>query len=488
MNTVVFVNPPNHSADTFDLAPPLGLMVLAEIAMEKGWHPHIVDLSVPNGSLDVNCPERFYDEATRRVMDHAPSLVCFTSMGVNTHIALELARRARESDDKARICAGGVHMSSIYQYINETCPWVDVVVGGEGEIAFRQVLDLAASNSELPAHLRNEKSVLPRHPHRAYDWISLNDYFGHNDRKVVNYEGGRGCIFKCAFCYSPAHYTDVRDVQPSTIVDDWTKLADRGARHIFMVQDNFTNAPKQAIATCDALAAADLPVTWNGYATLPQICQGVASALGRAKCRQMYLGVDAVTPTQRVSFNKRFYRSNAQLLARVDWLLSAGVEVTCAFMIDPTSEDEHETEQVFRVAADCAAIGASIRLNTFTRYPGSSLANGGGRVRYSTAKVATMFDCPRVVIENPLAESQPRVFPFHCTEVEDEAEWVLRLKTVRLAQRLLQAYPDYFRIMRHGSENVVTQGLTKLAMDPSAWEDYPELEFGPESPSSSEVY
>lgn len=305
------------------------------------------------------------------------------------------------------------------------------------------------------------------HPHSSYDLIVLEDYFAANPRRLVNYEGGRGCIFKCSFCYSPSHYESVRDVQPEQVATDWAILADRGIQHVFMIQDNFTNYPKSAIAICNALAAASLPITWNGYATLPQLSLEVIKALGRSRCKQIYLGVDAVSAVQQVTFNKRFYRGNALLEDCLRALKDEGVEPTCAFMLDLFNYNENEAEVIFRVAASCTAAGASIRLNTFTRYPNSGLSlECFGAARYSEARIRIMLDCPLVVRQNPFVRAIPSAFPFHETEVEDEGIWVNRLQMVWLAQRLIQSYPDDFNEMVASSHNnVIVDGLRRILTD-----------------------
>ncbi len=469
MRRVCLVNPPNHAYDQYDFAPPLGLMVLADIAANVGWEPMILDLGLPQFLGLADSPDRFYQEALRQILACDARVVAFTSMAVNSHVSLELARLAKERDQRLVTVVGGPHFSAIHAPLISSFPWIDHVIRGEGETGWR---DLMVALSNLPGGVPSDggrQRVInsphhsaPRHPFN-YELVDLPGYFAANDRRVVDYEGGRGCVFKCSFCYSPAHYPEVREVDPDQIVRDWSRLAQLGFKQVFMVQDNFTNDPRHAIRVCDALAAARRPLPWNGYSTLPQLTPNVISALGRSGCNAIYLGVDAVSPAQMSSLNKHFYRDDDRLLGLLNDLRNVGVTPTCAFMIDLFDYQPDDFEMVLRVAIACASLDIPIRLNTLTRYPGSALFQASRRkVQYSEAKVRLMLDCPRVVCQNNFAREQPELFPFHATEIPVDM-WTERLSMVRLAQPLIQRYHTDLLDLARGSNDQIVDGLVRLA-------------------------
>ena len=469
MRRVCLVNPPNHAFDQYDFAPPLGLMVLADVAADVGWEPLILDLGLPRFLHLADNPERFYHEAMHEILASDPSVVAFTSMAVNSHVSLELARLAKERDRRVVTVVGGPHFSAIQTQLMSSFPWIDHVVLGEGETGWRNLM-VALSNRRSgmrsdrgqPCLISSSHHSAPRHPHN-YELVDLPGYFAANDRRVVDYEGGRGCVFKCSFCYSPGHYAEVREVDPDQVVGDWSRLAELGFKQVFMVQDNFTNDPRHAIRVCDALAAARLPLRWNGYATLPQLTPNVICALGRSGCNALYLGVDAVSPAQMSILNKHFYRDDERLLGLLKSLRDEGVTPTCAFMIDLFDYQPDDFEIVLRVAIACAALDIPIRLNTLTRYPGSALFHAPRRkVQYSDAKVRLMLDCPLVVCQNNFAREQPELFPFHATEIPVEV-WTERLSMVRLAQPLIQRYHTDLLDIARGSNDRIVDGLVRLA-------------------------
>jgi hypothetical protein len=466
MRRVALVNPPNHRYDRFELAPPLGLLVLAENALESGWVPRILDLALPAWDHLSEDPSRFYSVSADEILRTEPEVVAFTSMGVNSHVSLLLAQQVKARQPNVQVVVGGPHFSSIAKSVHRHFPFVDAVIMGEGEAAFREYLtslgrvEYARAGQAIVA---TSPQVAPplRHPDAAYSLISLDDYFAANPRRLLNYESGRGCVYKCSFCYSPGHYHSPRDTSIPTVVTDWTALIGRGAKHLFVVEDNFTNNPRRTLALCDAIAVQDLPITWNAYATIPQLTPQVIAALGRAKCRSLYLGIDAVAPSQRVTFNKRFYRDNGHLIALLGRLAEAGIGATCAFIIDLYRYDPNEIEHVFATAAVCATHAMPIRINVFTRYPSSALGSVPYSAFPSEAKVRALLDCPEVVCQNSLASTCPELFPFHSTEIS-ETEWTTRLRMVRVAQVLIQQYPfDFLELCSAGQ--LLEPGISRLA-------------------------
>jgi radical SAM superfamily enzyme YgiQ (UPF0313 family) len=425
----------------------------------------------------------FYGTALADILAAEPTAVAFTSMGVNTHVALLLAQEVKKGDPRCQVLVGGPHFSAMAADVLRLWPWIDHVFVGEAEEAFTECLREIAQQRRSPPRIWSHGPGQPSlaHPHGGYSHISVDDYFSVNSRRLLNYEGGRGCVFKCAFCYSPNHYLSARNHDNGKVVSDMFKLADLGAQHVFFVQDNLLNNPRNAIDLCERLSARGAPISWNAYATLPQLTPPLASKLAKAGCTGLYLGVDAVAETQRVSFNKRFYRGSDKLTGALKDLLDEGVIPTCAFIVDLFNLEPTDVELVFRVAADCAFVGAHIRINVLTPYPGTSLAHREGVRSYSEGKARITLDCPEVVRQNSLARTHPELFPFHATEISDEFEWQLRLRTVILAQRLLAVSPSAYRGGAGVQEALLWHGFKELARNPDFWQALPEQAFQPET-------
>ena len=129
---IALINPSNHEYDRFELAPPLGLLVLANVALNEGYQAKLFDYSLPRYDAITSDIDSFYDSAADEILGFSPRLVLFTSMCLNTHVSLLLAKRLKELSPETLIVVGGPHFSAIRDETQRNYPWVDAtVVGGE---------------------------------------------------------------------------------------------------------------------------------------------------------------------------------------------------------------------------------------------------------------------------------------------------------------------------------------------------------------------
>src|SRR5687768_3791298 len=100
---VLLVNPPNNFYDTFELAPPLGLLSLAAVARDEGINVEVLDFNLRATADHAFVEAGFYERALAEIAAHAPDAVGLTSMVVNSHVALELARRIKAVDPAVHV-------------------------------------------------------------------------------------------------------------------------------------------------------------------------------------------------------------------------------------------------------------------------------------------------------------------------------------------------------------------------------------------------
>jgi hypothetical protein len=88
-----FVNPPRTFIDRSEIAPPLGLLRLAAAGRSAGYSMSISDFNLLY-HLDNSYAnsEDFYTRATDYLLEKDADVYCFTSMVVDSHVALHLAQ------------------------------------------------------------------------------------------------------------------------------------------------------------------------------------------------------------------------------------------------------------------------------------------------------------------------------------------------------------------------------------------------------------
>ena len=356
-------------------------------------------------------------------------------MAVESHVCLELARRVKHADKRVVTVLGGPHFIALPHEILNLYPWVDFVATGEGESALRSLLRYlqgrGGRDDLVNVAYRHEGSIelrrvlkplsdLGRLPFPAYDLVDLAQYFEANPRRLLNYESGRGCIYRCSFCYSPGHWGQGEQTKlADRVVQEVSRLRDLGARNLFFVQDNLLNSKAGTLTLCRALADARFGLSWNCYATLPQLVPEVQDALAAAGCREIFVGVDAISTAAKRSFSKHFYKGWLGLEERLRSCLDRGIVPTCAFMIDPPGESVDDTDAALTTALLARNLGCGIRLNTLTLYnqTGSAADHSAQTKVYTDLKPRLLLDTPPVIQENPYARDNPELFPFHHTHL-----------------------------------------------------------------------
>jgi hypothetical protein len=422
MKKLLLINPPISRYDTGELAPPLGLLVLAHQARNLGLECRILDLNLPDFRHAGDNPDSFYENVVKHADVSWADEIGITSMGVNSHVAYLMAKRI--SDELGTpITLGGHHLSAIADLVHQL--WPEVVVATP---AFR-----AAANSH--DWRRMDQPVADYGD--LYEDFDLSPYFAANERRVANVEAGRGCRYNCAFCYSPVAHAGWYTRSPSEVAMGFRSLASRGFTHAFVVDDNMTN-DRVWLRHLTEVLSYDCALSWNGYATVRDLDPDVMEPLVDAGCKNLYLGVDAATPRLKRRWGKNFFRSGDEVVKLVSAASSAGLGLTAAFILLWESESRDNIEAL-ELALRLRRAGAEIRLSILTPYPGTRV--DGGELVYTEVKPSILMDLPVVVVENPLARTYPEFFPWHAAPAACD-EWQKMVLAVHAAQTAFLGAPE----------------------------------------------
>ncbi|HEY0080227.1 MAG TPA: cobalamin-dependent protein [Pyrinomonadaceae bacterium] len=451
---ITLVNPPRSSYDISELSPPLGLLRLGTGARHVGADVSIVDFNLLWHTDEKLQSNYFYQSALDLLLEKDSDIYGFTSMAVDSHVCLRLAEALKKEKPNAVTVFGGTHFSSIAPRLLSDFPWVDVVIQGEGEDSFKDLIkQLAKKNAKAPSAetrsriipftrgVNDEGSSALQFP--DYSLVDLQTYFELNTQRICDFEGGRGCRFKCAFCYSPVHYGRVQHFEIDKRIEELRLLRNLGVEHVSFVEDNFLNDISIAIQFCRELETARLGLTWNCYATFPQMNTDVITWMARAGCTSVFTGIDAVGMTSQRSFRKGFLRSFTALETKLNECMEAGILPTCAFMLSPPSHPcGVDTEEVLKAALGARNCGAMVRLNTLTLYNGTaSQSSVSAQLVADNLRPRLLLDVPDVVETNAYADKFPELFPFHSRYVP-KREWKDFMQVIHCLFTLYFCYPE----------------------------------------------
>jgi radical SAM superfamily enzyme YgiQ (UPF0313 family) len=296
--------------DSFEHMPPLTMRMpngaLGSLAANVDRHHRVATADLILARSDVA------GALERLVRDVRPDIVGLSVMTFQRATAMKLARAVRRLRPQVRLVAGG-YDPSLAPEAYESCPEIEFVVRGEGEAALRELLRALEAGrvpSDVAGLSYRESGVFvhnpPRPAERALDRLRLPD---RSTRALEGYtllgrpvdvvETSRGCTFDCSFCSIIEMRGRNFFVYPiERVLADIADARGRGARAIFLVDDNITLDIRRFERLCHAIVD-------SGFNDVDYIVQGMTAPLARhgetlaplmrrAGFRYVFLGIENV--------------------------------------------------------------------------------------------------------------------------------------------------------------------------------------------------
>ncbi|MBA3887483.1 MAG: B12-binding domain-containing radical SAM protein [Acidobacteria bacterium] len=296
-------------------------------------HTPALTMRMPNGALAslagnagpghqvaiadlVLVQDRVAHTVERLMREHDPDLVGLSVMTFQRRTALRLVRLIRAIKPGVTVVAGGYDPSLASEAYEPPSSGVDCVVRGEGEITFRELLrtlsrggDMAAvpGLSFRPVAGAGFQHVAARPVSRLEDGsLALPDRtarvlggYTFLGRPIDIVETSRGCTYDCSFCsIIEMRGRNFHTFDFSRVLADISDARARGARAIFLVDDNITLNVTRFEALCRAIVEAGLDdVHYIVQAMTSSIASHgstLAPLMWRAGFRYVFLGIENI--------------------------------------------------------------------------------------------------------------------------------------------------------------------------------------------------
>jgi hopanoid C-3 methylase len=217
----------------------------------------------------------------RELAAFRPHVVGTTSMTTDAYQAKAVLRMAREICPDALTVVGGHHPTLTPAEFDE--PYVDVIVQGEGEVTFRELLSRwdtqrahgDRSFSGVRGTRYRDASGSQRVNDKREQTVHLDDLPAPDRRLIKQYQGryfftgirpmasiytSRGCSFDCNFCAIWEFYErKTRFLSARRIVDQMEACEEP---FVFVLDDNFLTNKKRATELCDELERRSVKKYW----------------------------------------------------------------------------------------------------------------------------------------------------------------------------------------------------------------------------------
>lgn len=217
-------------------------------------------------------------------------LVAFSCYIWNIERTLKIAENLKKVRPELTIVLGGPEVSYEVEAFLQKNPWVDLIVVGEGELAWQKldaeiarfeaqktfgsfasylaeglrtqrllIANLFVQEHGICHYVRSETqraaamviedlSIVPR----AYEGVVREDI----ENKIVYYETSRGCNYNCAYCLSAAQ-KGIRYFEESRVFEELQELVLLGAKQIKLVDRTFNSAPERTMRLLEYIMRID---------------------------------------------------------------------------------------------------------------------------------------------------------------------------------------------------------------------------------------
>jgi anaerobic magnesium-protoporphyrin IX monomethyl ester cyclase len=354
--------------------PPLGIAYIAAVARAGGHNIRIIDLNIEKKGLD-------------KINLGSIDLVGITTDTPRYYEAVSIAKEIKKYGKF--VVMGGYHVTFLDEEVLST-GYVDVVVRGEGEEIFLNLLNAIENNEGLNnvlgiSYIRNNKLVrnedalppknLDKLPFPARDLLPIGKYKTTlNSVPSVNLITSRGCPYNCYFCASSKFGgTKWRARSAKNIVDEMEMLRNKyGYRAFEFLDDNFTLSKKRVFEFADELEKRNMTdIIWWCFARVDTIAKNeeMVKRMAEVGAYRVFLGLESINESVLNNYGKGI--ENDQQMQAINNLRKYGIGIHGSFIIGDLNETKEMVMQTINWAKKINPEFGQFSL--LTPFPGTQL-------------------------------------------------------------------------------------------------------------------
>ncbi len=364
---IVLIHPNYHSggAEIAGSWPPAWVAYLSGSLKAEGFTDiHFIDAMTNDLSED---------ELRQRVANLNPDIVGCTAITPSIYTAERVLEIAKEECPNATRVLGGIHATFMYKQVLSEAPCVDVIVRGEGEEIFVELVRTIAEG-RWPSDRHTIKGLAFKDGDKIVatqaaptaknldaidpDWSLLEwakyIYVPLGVRVAIP-NMARGCPFTCSFCSQWKFWRDYRVRDPIKVVDEIETLVNEHKVGFFILADEEpTINRKKFVKFCEELIARGLPdkIKWGINTRVTDIMRDkeLLPLYRRAGLVHVSLGTEAAAQLKLDRFNKETKVAENKEAIRL--LREADIFVEAQFIVGLDNETPETLEETYRMAWD----------------------------------------------------------------------------------------------------------------------------------------
>ncbi|MCK4730467.1 MAG: radical SAM protein [Candidatus Aenigmarchaeota archaeon] len=354
---------------------PLGLCYIAGMIKKE----HEVEI--------LDCPALKYklEDAGKYIKSYKPDLVGISVTTPDLVQATKLSELIK-SHSKAVVVAGGPHPSLLPGDVI-SLPSVDIVVRGEGEFIFKNLVSAIEQSKDLKivdgiCFKKNGKVIctsLPKPiedldslPFPARELLPIDKYkqlIGFPD-SFITLITSRGCPFSCIYCSKGVFGNRTRFRTPENILKEIKENVEKyNIKELIFYDDTFTLNKERVMKICDLLIENKINIPWKCETRVDTVDYELLKKMKEAGCFIISYGVESgnekILKTIQKVVNKDRIRKTFRLTKKV------GIQTLGYFMIGIPGETKETIKDTLDFAIELDPDYAQFSIAT--PYPGTQL-------------------------------------------------------------------------------------------------------------------
>ena len=367
---------------SIEAAPPLALLALAPIAEQRGLEVDIVD-----STIDPDYRQRIV-----RQLDEALCVGISIVTGPMIIEAIEVAMAVRTARPDVPVVLGGWHPSTLAEQSLKST-YIDVVVRGQGEITFGEILDRLITQSSLEGvkgcSYRTEEGKIVHNPPRktvdisalppkAYHLVDIEPYAKLCGRRWIYYTSSHGCPYDCSFCSNASLYGRAWNALPADrVVHELEEVVTRfNLQLVSVVDDNFLVDRQRGVDIAAGLLESGVKFDWCVQTTanfLLRSSDEEVHLLRQAGLSRVFIGAESGSDDVLRSVNKVRFQATKILHQVAEKCYRAGITCTFSLIFGLPGETEDDRRQTLAMIRDIKGRYPTTEFhsNIYTPYPGA---------------------------------------------------------------------------------------------------------------------
>lgn len=334
--------------------PPLGIAYIAAVLEKNGYEVKIIDSQASNFTKDLLKKKLLYEK---------PDIVGITAMTPTIRGSMEASEIAKKAG--ATVIIGGPHLAAC-PVETVSHPYIDYGIIGEGEYAMLELVKAIENNSDIKnikglVYKINGKVVMNEPviiedidslPFPARHLLPMDRYSSvialHPMTTILV---GRGCPFKCGFCFKQPSDKKFRVRDFKKVIDEMEFcIKEYKVREIMILDDTFTIKKEFVENFCNEIITRGIKIKWEATTRIDVIDKKLLSLMQQAGCIRLRYGIESANPEILKIMNKQIDLTKAKEVMK--WTKQAGIETFAYFIIGYYSETAKMVEQTIKFAKE----------------------------------------------------------------------------------------------------------------------------------------